>query len=167
MAIKWKQIKYSVLFFSLFQHFLPLADFTLKHQTNLIKLTLLQRCVANWLSQQMLMNTVMNDKKTSHCRGIVWVKFKFLYHLLSRSIFREIQDYGPSPNSHCWASPLAAELGKELAKGPPTDHFKSFHMEVLHRFIQQGVFNQLILLRTATGTLQLPDDRSCPAGFQD
>lgn len=37
----------------------------------------------------MLINTVMNDKKTSYCRGTVWVKFKFLYHLLSRNVFWE------------------------------------------------------------------------------
>lgn len=57
--------------------------------------------------QQMLINTDMNDKKTSYCRGTMWVKFKFLYHLLSRNVFWET--YGSSPNSCCMTSCCAGE----------------------------------------------------------
>lgn len=54
--------------------------------------------------QQMLIHAVMNDKKTSHCRGTPSVKFKFLYHLLSRRIFKDTEDYGSILNPQYRAS---------------------------------------------------------------
>ncbi len=92
------------------------------------------------------------------------VKF-FLYHLLSRRVFWETEDYGSSPHSCCWALPPATVLGKGSAEG--SDHFKGFQTEALRWFIQQGVFNHLIMLTSATGTHRLPDDLSCAAGCQD
>lgn len=62
--------------------------------------------------QQMPIRAVMNDKKTSHCRGTARVKFNFLYHVLSRRAFWDTEDYGSSPHS-----PPAAVLGEGVCRG--------------------------------------------------
>lgn len=49
-------------------------------------------------------------EQTSHCGGTARVKLKFFYHLLSRRVFRETEDYGSGPPSCRWASAPAAVL---------------------------------------------------------
>lgn len=65
----------------------------------------------------MPIHAVMNDKKTSRCRGTARVKFNFLYHLPSRRAFWDTEDYGSGPHSRWVASPPAAVLGEGGLQG--------------------------------------------------
>lgn len=90
-------------------------------------------------------------KKTSRCKRTAGIKFTYLYLLLPEGVSGQTQNY--------WSSCASAGPVQELVGGPGRLRVISS----LFQFIQQGVFNQLILLRRLQGlfgcqmTGSLPD----------